>query len=107
MQIKSQILSGALRPGEMLPSMRLLARQLHISVITTRRAYSDLESEGFLETVAGKGCFVTRQNVERIREEQRRRTEELLRRAVEQAKQSGISAEDLHRMVDGLYAAKL
>jgi GntR family transcriptional regulator len=94
-------------PGEMLPSMRLLARQLHISVITTRRAYSDLESEGFLETVAGKGCFVTRQNVERIREEQRRRTEELLRRAVEQAKQSGISAEDLHRMVDGLYAAKL
>lgn len=102
MQVKNQILSGALRPGDALPSMRLLARQLHISVITTRRAYSDLESEGFLETVAGKGCFVAAQDVESIRAEQRRRVEELLCRTVEQARQSGISVEELRGMLDRL-----
>lgn len=83
--------------------MRLLARQLHVSVITTRRAYSDLEAEGFLETVAGKGCFVAQQNVDLLRAEQRRRTEELLSRAVREAVQSGVSASELHEMLDRLY----
>lgn len=83
--------------------MRLLARQLHISVITTRRAYSDLEAQGFLETVAGRGCFVAPKNIESIRAEQLRRVEELLRRAVEQARQSGISSGELHKMLDRLY----
>lgn len=83
--------------------MRLLARQLHVSVITTRRAYSDLEAQGFLETVAGKGCFVAPKNLELLRAERRRRVEELLRRAVEQARQSGISAEELHGILNRLY----
>jgi GntR family transcriptional regulator len=82
--------------------MRLLARRLHISVITTRRAYSDLEAQGFLETVAGKGCFVAPKDVESIRAEQRRRVEDLLRRAVEQARQSGIPAEELRGILDRL-----
>lgn len=78
--------------------MRLLARRLHVSVITTRRAYSDLEAEGFLETVAGKGCFVAAQDMERIRAERLRRVEELLCRAVETARQSGIAPADLRAM---------
>ncbi len=86
--------------------MRLLARQLHISVITTRRAYSDLEAEGLVETVAGKGCFVASPDVESIRAEQRRRVEELLRRAVRQARQSGVSAEEMHGMLNRLYGKK-
>lgn len=102
MQVKNQILSGALSPGEALPSMRLLARQLHISVITTRRAYADLESEGFLETVAGKGCFVAPKNLELVRAEQRRRAEELLAKAVSAARQSGVPPDELHRILDRL-----
>lgn len=79
--------------------MRLLARQLHVSVITTRRAYADLENEGFLETVAGKGCFVAPKDVGSIRAEQLRRAEELLRQAVRSARQSGISPDELHRLL--------
>ena len=101
-----QFLSAGLHPGDPLPSMRLLARQLHISVITTRRAYSDLEAEGLVETVAGKGCFVASPDVESIRAEQRRRVEELLRRAVRQARQSGVSAEEMHGMLNRLYGKK-
>ncbi len=89
-----------------MPSMRLLARRLHVSVITTRRAYSDLEAEGFVETVAGKGCFIAPRDVESIRAEQCRRVEELLRRAVEQARQSGISAEELRGILDRLYGGE-
>ncbi|WP_411678059.1 GntR family transcriptional regulator [Caproicibacter sp.] len=102
-QIKSQILSGLLHAGDLLPSMRLLARQLHISVITTRRAYSDLEAEGFLETVAGKGCFVAQKDMKLVRAEQSRRVEELLGRAAELARQSGISLGELHGVLDRLY----
>ena len=68
-------------------------------MITTRRAYADLESEGFLETVAGKGCFIAPRDVAAIRAEQLRRAEALLRRAVETARQSGISPEELHRLL--------
>ena len=82
--------------------MRLLARQLHVSVITTRRAYSDLEAEGFVETVAGKGCFVAPRDMERIRAEQLRRAEELLRRAVETARQGGIPPDALYDILDRL-----
>ena len=68
-QIKQQILSGALRPGDALPSIRLLARELRISVITTKRAYDELENEGFIYTLPGKGCFVAERSTELLREE--------------------------------------
>ena len=66
-QLRRQILSGALAPGEALPSIRALAKDLRISVITTKRAYDELEADGFLYTVAGKGCFVAEKNLELIR----------------------------------------
>ncbi len=67
-QIKNMILAGALKEGELLPSMRLLAKELRISVITTKRAYEDLERDGFIETVAGKGSFVAGKNIEFVKE---------------------------------------
>lgn len=94
-QIKGMIVSGALAQGEALPSMRLLARDLRISLITTKRAYEELERDGFIETVPGKGSFVARRNMEIIREEQLRRVEELLQAAAGEAKRSGIALEDL------------
>ena len=74
-QIKGMILSGVLLEGDALPSMRLLAKELRISVITTKRAYEELEQEGFIETVMGKGSFVAGRNMELIREEQLRLAE--------------------------------
>ena len=85
-QIKNSILSGELQEGEALPSMRALAKDLRISVITTKRAYEDLERDGFVVTVAGKGCFVAPRNLELMREEQRKRVEQTLEQAVEQVK---------------------
>ena len=74
-QIKAQIIAGRLRPGEALPSIRALAKDLKISVITTKRAYDELEAEGFIDTVAGKGCFVAEKNLDLIREQQLRELE--------------------------------
>ena len=74
-QIRSQILSGALAPGDALPSIRALAKDLKISVITTKRAYDELEAEGFVCTVAGKGCFVAERSTELLREENLRKIE--------------------------------
>ena len=82
-QIKKMIISGELSPGDALPSMRFLAKELRISVITTKRAYSDLERDGFIETVTGKGSFVANQNLAFIREEQLRLAEEFLQKAVD------------------------
>ena len=82
-QIKSKIISGELREGDALPSMRLLAKELRISVITTKRAYEELEREGFIVSLTGKGSFVAEKNVEFIREEQLRKVEEHLNQAVE------------------------
>ena len=89
-QIKSQILSGALTAGDALPSMRTLAKELRISVITTKRAYEDLERDGFIETVAGKGSFVASKNAEFLREEALRRVEAALQQAVDTASRSGM-----------------
>lgn len=75
-QIKGQIISGALEENEMLPSIRGLARDLRISVITTKRAYDELEREGFIYTVPAKGCFVAARNVELLREENLRKIEQ-------------------------------
>ncbi|MBU4541169.1 GntR family transcriptional regulator [uncultured Acetobacterium sp.] len=103
MQIKKMIISGELSSGEALPSMRFLAKELRISVITTKRAYSDLERDGFIETVTGKGSFVANQNLSFIREEQLRLAEELLQKAVDIAKSSDISWEELSELLELLY----
>lgn len=102
-QIKGLILRGELREGEALPSMRLLARELRISVITTKRAYEELEREGFITTVPGKGCFVAPQDPELAREETLRRVEEHLTRAVEAAKSGGVTLEEMTDTLNILY----
>lgn len=99
-QIKSQIASGALAPGDALPSIRLLAKELRISVITTKRAYEDLERDGFIETVAGKGSFVAGRNLELLREHALTQIEERLGAAVELAKQSAVDCSELQKMLD-------
>lgn len=102
-QIKSAIMSGELCAGDALPSMRALAQQLRISVITTKRAYEELEREGFIENFAGKGCFVKRQNTDFLREESVRQTEELLEKACERARLCGLSLEELKEMLEIVY----
>lgn len=102
-QIKAQILDGTLREGEALPSMRALALALHISVITTKRAYEELERDGFIESHTGKGSFVRAQNKEFLREEYLRQTEELLIQACEKAKQGGVSLEEMKEILDIIY----
>lgn len=102
-QMKNLIITGELKAGDALPSMRLLAKELRISVITTKRAYEDLERDGFIETVTGKGSFVACKNMEFIREEHLRMTEEYLQKAVETAKTGGVSLEELSEMLILLY----
>jgi len=102
-QIKNLILNGTLKEGDALPSMRLLAKELRISVITTKRAYEDLERDGFIETVMGKGSFVAGRNIEFIREEQLRMAESHLQKAVEIAKSSGIALSELSEILALLY----
>lgn len=102
-QVKNQILSGTLAAGDALPSMRLLAKELHISVITTKRAYEELEREGFLQNIPGKGCFVAPQNRELLREAQLRRVEEFLAQAVDEARKGGFTLEELTEILNILY----
>ena len=90
-QIKAKILNGELQQGDALPSIRLLAKELRISVITTKRAYEDLEKAGFINTVPGKGCFVAPQNMELHREETLKKMEGYLQQAVDTALAGGIS----------------
>ena len=85
-QVKAQIIAGRLTAGDALPSMRALAGQLRISVITTKRAYEELEREGYIENFLGKGCFVKSQNTDFLREETVRQTEELLEQVCKKAK---------------------
>lgn len=102
-QIKEQILSGMLKEGDALPSIRLLAKELRISVITTKRAYEDLETEGFIVTKPGKGSFVAPQNPELQREEMLKRVEQHLQNAVDAARQGGIGREEVIEMLDLLW----
>lgn len=102
-QIKNSIITGVLSAGDALPSMRLLAKELHISVITTKRAYEDLERDGFIETVTGKGSYVANKNMEFIREEQLRKAESLLQSAVDVAKSGGITHGELSELLALLY----
>ena len=105
-QIKEQIMAGALSAGDALPSMRLLAKELRISVITTKRAYEELERDGFITTVAGKGSFVAAQNLELARESSLREIEEHLQSAAELARHIGLTAGDLKNMLDILIEEK-
>ena len=98
-QIKAQIIAGKLSPGEALPSIRALAKDLRISVITTKRAYDGLEADRFLYTVAGKGCFVAEKNLDLIREQKLKELEDHLDAAVELAAQCGVSALELMEML--------
>jgi GntR family transcriptional regulator len=102
-QVKAQIISGELAEGEALPSIRRLAQDLAISVITTKRAYEELEREGFIDTVGGKGTFVAAQNPQFLREKRMRAVEEKLAAAVEEARRLGIGAAELGRMLELLY----
>ena len=99
-QIRDQVLTGGLTEGEQLPSIRSLATQLRISAITTKRAYQDLEAQGFVHTVPGKGCFVAGENLELLREERLRMVESSLVRAVSDARAAGITADELREMLD-------
>lgn len=102
-QLKEKILTGELAEGEALPSIRLLAKELHISVITTKRAYEDLERDGFVATVPGKGSFVAAQNPAFRREEALRRVEEHLANAVNAARLGGVSRAEVSAALDLLY----
>lgn len=99
-QMKNLILDGTLAEGTQLPSIRMLANDLKVSVITTKRAYADLEAQGFVETVPGKGSFVAGGNMELLREERLRRIEGLMAQAVDEAKAAGVARNDLHDMLD-------
>lgn len=98
-QLKAQIIAGVLTPGEALPSIRALAKDLKISVITTKRAYDELEAEGFLYTVAGKGCFVAEKNLDLIREQQLKELEGHLTAAAGLAKSCSVTVEELIDML--------
>ena len=94
-QIKALIISGELQEGDALPSMRLLAKELRISVITTKRAYEELEREGFLTSITGKGSFVAGKNTEFLKEEQLRKVEGHLQEAVKAAQLCGMEKQEL------------
>ena len=99
-QIKAAIMDGSLGPGEQLPSIRGLANSLRVSVITTKRAYAELEEQGFIQTVQGRGSFVASGSEELLREEQLRSIETQLSGALEWAQAAGISLAELHEMLD-------
>ena len=102
-QIKEAIFIGELKEDDMLPSIRQLAKDLKISVITTTRAYSDLEEEGFVVSVQGKGCYVLPQNKEMARENALRKVEAGLNQAIDAAKAGGIQKDEVSEMLNILY----
>jgi len=102
-QIKAMIMNGQLRAGDAIPSMRALAKSLHVSVITVQRAYEELSAEGFIETIVGKGTFVAGISKEFYQEQKQREIEEYLMKASEIAKSCGISAEQLAGLLKLFY----
>lgn len=102
-QVKSQILSGELVAGDALPSMRNLAMQLKISVITTKRAYEELERDGFIENFTGRGCFVKAQNTDFLREQGLRSIEEQLSKVCARARECDISLDELKEILELVY----
>lgn len=102
-QIKTMIVIGKIKPGSKITSMRMLAKQLKVSIITVQRAYDELQSEGFIETSPGKGCYVLEANVEILLEEKRKDTENLLKKAIESAKKIDLEEEEFIRLVKVIY----
>ena len=102
-EIKNMVIKGELKEGDALPSMRLLAKELKISVITTKRAYEELEKSGFIETIVGKGSFIAKKNIESIKEENLKSIEEILKKAVGIGKVNNISCEALKEIIEILY----
>jgi len=102
-QIKTAILHNEIRGGDLLPSIRALANDLHVSVLTTKRVYDELEAEGFIITKAGKGTFVASENLELLRESKRHAVEAKLTEAWETARSLGISKSELYAMMDLLF----
>lgn len=102
-QIKAMIMSGELQAGEAIPSMRALAKSIHVSVITVQKAYEDLQRDGFVETTVGRGSFVSAYNKEFIQEERQRQAEEHLQAAAEIARTSNITLEKLKELLTIFY----
>lgn len=102
-QIKAMIMSGKLQTGKAIPSMRALAKSLHVSVITVQKAYEDLQRDGFIETTVGRGSFVAAQNKDFYQEEQQRLAEEHLLKAAEIGRISNISLETLVKILSMFY----
>lgn len=102
-QIKQQIMKGELKEGEALPSMRQLAKDLQISVITTKRAYEELEKAGFIYSIVGKGSFVAEQNLELVKERKLSAIEEKMVEIVKNSKEIGLSLAELQEMLEILY----
>ena len=102
-QIKNKILLNELKTGELLPSIRSLAKDLRISVITTKNAYEELEKEGYVETIPGKGTYVANKNIELIREEQLKKVKSVIDSAVSIARISNISKKEIQNILDILY----
>jgi GntR family transcriptional regulator len=105
-QIKTQIMSGDLSAGDALPSMRMLAKELKISIITTKRAYEDLEKDGYITNVQGKGCFVKAMNSELIKENMLFSIQELFETAVDKAIIGKISLDELNETLSVIYKEK-
>ena len=103
LQMKAMIMSGELLTGEPLPSMRALAKSLHISVITVQKAYEDLQRDGFIETTVGRGSFVSAQNKDFMQEEQQRRAEEHLQAAAEIGRAGGVPLAKLVELLTLFY----
>ncbi|GKV56503.1 MULTISPECIES: GntR family transcriptional regulator [unclassified Sporosarcina] len=102
-QIKQKVLSGELQEGDALPSMRQLAKDLHISVITTKRAYEELEKEGYIYSIIGKGSFIAEQNVDMIKEKKLTAMEEKLQEVIANSKEIGLSLKELKEWITILY----
>lgn len=102
-EIKKSIVKKELLPGDMLPSIRLLARELEISVITTKRAYEELEKEELIYSVAGKGFYVKEPNRAKLKEEQLRQVEEKLAAVILESRELGLSLEDIKAVLETLY----
>lgn len=102
-QIKAAIMSGELTPGDSIPSMRALAKSLHISVLTVQKAYERLQDQGFIETTAGKGCYVSAQNQDFYLEEQQKKIEAYFIEALDLARASGIKLDQLITLLTLLY----
>lgn len=106
-QIKAMIMSGELQAGDAIPSMRALAKSIHVSVITVQRAYEDLQRDGFIETTVGRGSFVSSQNKDFYQEELQRQAEEHLQQAVDIARGSGIPLSKMVELLTMFYQEEM